>query len=43
MICIENAKIVLENGIIWDGVLLTDGDRIVSAGKRGEVDIPADA
>ena len=43
MICIENAKIVLENGIIWDGMLLTDGDRIVSVGNRGEVDIPADA
>ena len=43
MICIENAKIVLENGIIWDGVLLTKDDKIVAVGKRGEVDVPADA
>ncbi|MBQ2840204.1 MAG: N-acetylglucosamine-6-phosphate deacetylase [Oscillospiraceae bacterium] len=40
MICIENAKVVLEDGIIWDGVVLTDGDRIVEAGERGKVKVP---
>ena len=40
MICIENAKVVLENGILWDGIVLVEEDRIVSVGKRGEVEIP---
>lgn len=43
MICIENAKVVLENGIIWDGVVLVDGDRIIKVGKRGEMEIPENA
>ena len=37
---IENAKVVLENGIIWDGVIVIDGERIVSVGKRDAVEIP---
>ena len=43
MICIENAKVVLENGILWDGIVLVEEDRIVSVGKRGEVEIPEGA
>lgn len=43
MICIENAKVVLETGILWDGIILVEDDRIVSVGKRGEVEIPKDA
>ena len=43
MIAIKNAKIVLETGIIWDGVLLIEGDRIKAVGKAGEISIPADA
>ncbi|MBQ3146845.1 MAG: amidohydrolase family protein [Oscillospiraceae bacterium] len=43
MICIENAKVVLENGIFWDGIVLVEEDRIVSVGKRGEVEIPEGA
>ena len=43
MICIENAKVVLENGILWDGIILVEEDRIVSVGKRGEVEIPENA
>ena len=35
MICIQNAKVVLEHGILWDGVVLVDGDRIAAVGKRG--------
>ena len=37
---IENAKVVLENGIIWDGVIVVDGERIVTVGKRETVEIP---
>ena len=40
---IENARVVLENGIILDGVVVTKGDRIVDFGKKGSVDIPTDA
>ena len=43
MICIQNAKVVLEDGILWDGVILIEGERIVAVGKRGEVTVPADA
>lgn len=43
MVCIQNAKVVLENGILWDGVVLVDGARIAAVGTRGEVEIPADA
>lgn len=43
MTYIENAKVVLENGILWDGVVVVDGDRIVAVGNRGEVEIPAGA
>ena len=40
---IENARVVLENGIILDGVVVTKGDRIVDFGKKGSVDIPTGA
>ncbi|MBO5892487.1 MAG: amidohydrolase family protein [Oscillospiraceae bacterium] len=43
MICIENAKVVLENGILWDGIILVEKDRIFAVGNRGEVEIPANA
>lgn len=43
MICIQNAKVVLENGILWDGVVLVEGERIAAVGKRGEVAVPAEA
>ena len=41
MVCIHNAKVVLETGIIWDGVLLLEGDRIAQVGERRDVEIPA--
>lgn len=34
---IKNAKLVLENGILWDAYLLIDGDRIVSYGPSSEL------
>ena len=42
MVCIHNAKVVLETGILWDGVILLDGDRIAAVGERREVQIPAE-
>lgn len=43
MVCVHNAKVVLETGILWDGLILLDGDRIAEVGSRREVQIPADA
>lgn len=43
MIAIKNAKVVLENGILFDGMILVEGDRIVSVGDAAEVMIPAHA
>lgn len=43
MICIKNAKLVLENGILWDGALLVSGDRIVDYGRESQLTIPEDA
>lgn len=43
MIAIQNAKVVLEYGIIYDGVILVEDDRILAVGKAGEVEIPAGA
>lgn len=42
MVCIHNAKVVLETGILFDGVILLDGDRILAVGDRREVELPAD-
>ena len=42
MVCIHNAKVVLETGILFDGVILLDGDRILAVGDRREVEIPTD-
>ena len=43
MIAIENANLVLENGILSDAVLLIDGDRITSLGKKDSIKIPETA
>ena len=43
MIAITNAKIVLENTIILDGVLLIENDRIVSVANSEEIRIPDEA
>jgi len=40
---IVNAQIVLEQGILWDGVLLLEDDRIIRFGPARETEIPADA
>lgn len=40
---IINANLVLETGILFDGVLLIENDRIVALGSKREQKIPADA
>ena len=40
MVYIHNAKVVLETGILFDGAILLDGDRIVKVGERREVENP---
>ncbi len=40
---IQNAKVVLERGIIWDGVIIVADGRIAAFGKSGEVEIPTGA
>ena len=42
-VVIENAKVVLENGIIWDGVIVIKDGKIFDFGKNGEVEIPEGA
>ena len=40
MKAIVNTKLILEEGIIWDGVLLFEDDRIVKLGEASEIPIP---
>lgn len=40
MKAITNTKLIMEDGIIWDGVLLYDGDKIVAADWKNKVEIP---
>lgn len=37
MMLIENVNVVLENGILYDGAILTKGERILQVGKRGSI------
>lgn len=39
---IENANVVLEHGILWDGAILIEGNRIVGIGKKETLSIPAE-
>ena len=41
MKAITNTKLVMEDGIIWDGSVLFDDEKIIAVGPRGEVDISA--
>lgn len=43
MKAIVNTKLVLEDGIVWDGALTFEGDRIIRCGWAADVEIPADA
>ena len=39
MKAIVNTKLIMEDGIIWDGAILFDNEKIISVGKRCEVDV----
>ena len=39
MKAIVNTKLVMEDGIIWDGAITLDNGKITGVGKRGEIDI----
>ncbi len=43
MLCITNAKVVLETGILFNGRILIDGDKIVAADKAEVLTIPEGA
>lgn len=43
MKAIINTKLVMEDGIIWDGALTYDGGKIIQVGWADQVQIPADA
>jgi len=43
MKAITNARVVTTDGIIWDGVILIENDRIAAVGKKSEIEIPSDA
>ena len=40
MKAIKNAQVVLENGIIWDGIILIDGNKITDYGSSRNIEIP---
>jgi len=40
---IKNANLVLENGILWDAVLVVKDGRIADIGKESETPVPVDA
>lgn len=42
MICIENANVVLESGILRNGAILVENDRITAVGKREDMCLPED-
>lgn len=43
MTLIENAKVVLENGILFGGAVLVDGDRIAGVGELSDLTVPEGA
>ncbi len=40
---IKNAQVVLENGIIWNGVIVIEDNRICAVGTEKSLNIPTDA
>lgn len=40
---IQNAQVVLENGILWDGVILVEDGKIIRVGSCRDVEIPEGA
>ena len=40
MLCIKNINIVLENGILWDGYLVTQDGIITDFGQMRDLSVP---
>lgn len=40
---INNAQVVLESGILWDGVIVIEDGKIQNIGRKKEIDIPKNA
>ena len=40
MLAIHHANLVLETGILWDGMMLVEDGRICAIGKAGTLDVP---
>ena len=40
---ITNTKLVLEDGILWDGAITYRDGKILQVGAKGEISIPQDA
>jgi len=40
MTAIVNTKLILETGIVWDGILLYEGDRISALGRADQITVP---
>lgn len=40
---IQNAQVVLENGILWDGIIVINNGKIMQIGSRREIQIPPGA
>ena len=39
MKAIINTKLIMEDGIIWDGAVTFENGKIISVGKRCEIDV----
>lgn len=39
MKAIVNTKLIMEDGIVWDGAILFDKEKIIAVGNRGDVDV----
>ncbi len=42
-IAVKNAQIVLERGILWDGVIIVENEKIKKIGSYRDIEIPGDA
>ena len=43
MTAIKNAQIVLERGILWDGVIIVEDSKIKEFGSHRDIEIPVGA
>ena len=43
MKAIVNTKLILADGIIWDGILLYEGNKIIEVSSASDITVPSDA